>query len=52
MAYPDIESAVEADLDLGELNKAIGLKTVELKDCTNWILKPRQYRKEQDPRKV
>lgn len=53
MAYPDIESAVKADLDLGELNKAIGLKTVELKGLYKLDFKAKgQYRKEQDPRKV
>src|SRR5690606_15355681 len=50
LMYPDLESAIRADLDLNEVNQAIGLKSVEFRGLYKLDLKAKGlYQKGQHP---
>ncbi|MCO5238189.1 MAG: AsmA family protein [Chitinophagaceae bacterium] len=51
--YPYIEATAKADLDLSELNQAIGLRSVEMKGQYKLDFKAKgKYQKEQNPKRI
>lgn len=53
LMYPDLESAIRADLDLNEVNQAIGLKSVEFRGLYKLDFKAKGlYQKGQHPKKI